>query len=72
MDKTLVRLIQSFYWPGIRAQVTHHYDACPKCQLVQPKGPKGGLLWPMPIVSVPFELIGIDLVGPLTTSTGGH
>lgn len=30
------------------------------------------LLQSMPIVTVPFERIGVDLVGPLTPSSGRH
>lgn len=50
VDKTLAQLTQKFYWPGIWAQVTQHCEACPECQLVQPKWPKGGMLQAMPIV----------------------
>lgn len=55
VDKMLARLTQWFYWPGIHAEVTRHCAECPECQLVQTKGPKGGLLHHIPIVSVPFE-----------------
>lgn len=69
---TLAHLTQRFYWPGIRAQVEQYCKDCPECQLTRPKGPNGGPLQPMPIVFVPFEYIGVDFVGPLTPSTGGH
>lgn len=72
MEKTLARLAQRFYWLGIKAQVQKHFASCPECQLTQLKGAKGGDLCPMPIVTVPFKRIGVDIVGSLTPSSGRH
>lgn len=69
LDRTVARLLQRFYWPGIRAQVAKYCAACAECQMTQPKGPSGGLLQPLALVSVPFERIAVDLVGPLIPST---
>lgn len=61
-ERTLEHLTKHFYWPNIRAQVSKHCVTCADCQLMQPKGASGGLLQLMPIVSMPSEHIGIDLV----------
>lgn len=71
-QRMLDRLTQNFYWPGIRDQVAKNCATCAECQLMQLKGALGGLLQPMPIVSVPFERTGVDLVGPLMPSSGRH
>lgn len=65
IEKTLERNCQCFYWPGINAQVKRYCASCAECQLHQGRGAKGGTLHPMPIVTVPFERILIDIVGPL-------
>lgn len=52
-DKTVGRLVARFYWPGIRGDVLRWCTACRECQLVN-------LLF-----NVPFERIGMELVGPL-------
>lgn len=70
--KNTVRITPRFYWPGIWAQVQKHCYACHECQFHQGLGRKGDPLQPMSIVSVPFERIGIDIVGPLLQSSGWH
>ncbi len=64
---TLNRLMARFFWPGI-----HENAACRECQLVNsPASPKAPLR-PLPLMQVPFEIIGMDLIGPLERSARGH
>ena len=46
--------------------------SCPECQQVAPKPHFCGPLIPLPIISVPFSRIAMDLVGPLPKSSRGH
>ncbi|XP_051571299.1 uncharacterized protein LOC127450889 [Myxocyprinus asiaticus] len=70
--KTLILLIARFYWPGIGGDVRRWCAACRECQLVNaPATPKAPLR-PLPLIEVPFERIGMDLVGPLERSARGH
>uniref|UniRef100_A0A8C5CZT0 ribonuclease H n=1 Tax=Gadus morhua TaxID=8049 RepID=A0A8C5CZT0_GADMO len=46
--------------------------SCPECQQVAPKPHFCGPLIPLPIISVPFSGISMDLVGPLPKSSRGH
>lgn len=39
---------------------------------MQPKGPMGAPLHPLSLTSTPFEWVGIDIVGPLPSASGGH
>ena len=71
-DKTLQRIMARFYWPGIWADVRRWCAACPECQLVNhPATPKAPLR-PLPLVEVPFERLGMDLIGPLDRSARGY
>ena len=45
---------------------------CPKCQLVQKKTQAKAHLHPLPVVSEPFEVLALNLVGPFERSRQGH
>ncbi|KAL0199468.1 hypothetical protein M9458_008008, partial [Cirrhinus mrigala] len=61
-----------FHWPGLDAEVKRYCQACATCQRTSPKLPPPSPLIPLPIIEVPFERIGMDLVGPLPKSARGH
>lgn len=60
-EKTLACIQHPFYWPGIKAQVQRDCASCPECPM--PGDPE--MVCPMPIVMIPFERIGVDIVGLL-------
>lgn len=71
-EKTLKRIMAQFYWPGIWADVRRRCSLCPECQLVShPAIPKVPLR-PLPLMEVPFDHIGMDLIGPFNRSTRGY
>uniref|UniRef100_A0A8P4KG28 Gypsy retrotransposon integrase-like protein 1 n=1 Tax=Dicentrarchus labrax TaxID=13489 RepID=A0A8P4KG28_DICLA len=71
-EKTLNRIMARFYWPGIRADVSRWCASCSECQLVnQPAIPRAPLR-PLPLVEVPFERIGMDLIRPFHRSARGY
>ncbi|MBN3289911.1 POL2 protein, partial [Polypterus senegalus] len=71
-EKTLERIKLRFYWPGINEEVRRFCQSCPECQTRQiPRRDRAPLV-PIPLVDIPFERIGVDLVGPLEPSTRGH
>ncbi|KAJ8351611.1 hypothetical protein SKAU_G00230870 [Synaphobranchus kaupii] len=61
-----------FYWPGVKKAVEDYCRSCPDCQQVAPRPHLRSPLIPLPIISVPFSRIGMDLVGPLPRSSRGH
>jgi len=65
--KTLNRVLQEFYWPGINNFVLRYVSSCDLCQRNVSKGTVGkaplGLL---PAISTPFSVVCIDLTGPLS------
>ncbi|KAF1388735.1 hypothetical protein PFLUV_G00065720 [Perca fluviatilis] len=72
VEKTLDRIKARFYWPGVKRAVEDYCRSCPECQMVAPKPHFRSPLVPMPIISVPFSRIAMDLVGPLPKSNRGH
>uniref|UniRef100_A0A9J8D6N2 Gypsy retrotransposon integrase-like protein 1 n=1 Tax=Cyprinus carpio carpio TaxID=630221 RepID=A0A9J8D6N2_CYPCA len=69
---TLNRLMTRFFWPGIHENVRRWCASCRECQLVNPPAAPKAPLRPLPLVQVPFERIGMDLIGPLERSARGH
>ncbi len=69
---TLNRLMARFFWPGIHENVRRWCAACRECQLVNPSASPKAPLRPLPLMHVPFERIGMDLIGPLERSARGH
>ncbi len=69
---TLNRLMARFFWPGIHENVRRWGAACRECQLVNPPASPKAPLRPLPRMQVPFERIGMDLIGPLEWSARGH
>ena len=72
VEKTLERIQARFYWPGMKRAVDDFCKSCPECQMVAPRPHVRNPLIPLPIISVPFSRIGMDLVGPLPRSARGH
>ena len=72
MDKTRERILDRFYWPGIKKDVTEYCQACPECQRTAPRPSVRSPLIPMPIIEVPFDRLFLDIVGPLPKTSRGH
>ncbi len=70
--KTCERLMTRFFWPGIHKNVRRWGAACRECQLVNPPATAKAPLRPLPMMEVPFERIGMDLIGPLERSAQGY
>ncbi|XP_076448667.1 uncharacterized protein LOC143285290 [Babylonia areolata] len=64
--KTLERIWQQFFWPGLCTEVRRFCMSCDLCQKATPKGrTKKVPLVRMPLIDTPFRRVGIDLVGPI-------
>lgn len=71
--KTYHRLATKYYWPKMRADVTRYVRKCTTCLRSKPEqraspGDMGGHFQ----VSKPWEVLSIDLVGPLPQSKKGY
>lgn len=60
-------VLQEFYWPGVQSDATRFARSCNTCQRTVPKHLVGRVpLRSMPIVETPFQVVAIDVVGPLS------
>ena len=68
--KTLDRVLSNFAWPGVASEVTRHCRSCDICQRTLHKGRVAKApLQKMPIIGIPFQRVGIDLIGPITPAS---
>lgn len=72
VENTVQRIRDRFHWPGLDSEVKQFCCSCPTCQQTSPHHPPPSLLIPLPVIDVPFERIGMDLVGPLPKLARGH
>ncbi|XP_069027698.1 uncharacterized protein [Embiotoca jacksoni] len=71
-DKTLDRIMARFYWPGSRGDARRWCASCPECQLVNQPAILRAPLHPLPLMEVPFDRIGMDLIGPFHRRARGY
>lgn len=70
ITKTYDKVLEHFFWPGLKLDVAQHCLTCHLCQVagkpnqVIPPAP----LCPIPIMGEPFEKVIADCVGPLPKS----
>ena len=72
--KTLSKVLRSFFWPGVRTQIS---DFCRACRVCQKAGKPNQKIKPVHLVKVPhmaepFAAIQIDVVGPLYRTRRGN
>ncbi|XP_072037234.1 uncharacterized protein [Amphiura filiformis] len=74
VNKTTLKVLKHFFWPGAQADIGRLCRSCDICQRTFPKGRVTKVpLGSMPIIDVPFSRIAMDLVGPIFPSTErGH
>lgn len=65
VERTLSRVRSRFYWPGMRAFVTEYIRECVPCQRYKADNRKPAGLLQTPAVSRRFEVVSVDLFGPL-------
>lgn len=72
VTKTIKRVLQRYFWPGVFKDVSDYCKTCEVCQRSQVKRPARAQMVPMPLVQKPFQRIAMDLVGPLPRSKNGN
>lgn len=72
VKRTLETIRSKFFWPTLDHDIRAYIKSCDKCQRKKADcRRKEGLMIPMPIPTQPFEIVGADLMGPLTQTTKG-
>ena len=74
INKTYHKIINHFYWPGLKSDVSKYCKTCHTCQMVGKPNqtiPKAQLQ-PISAFDEPFSRILIDCVGPLPRTKSGN
>jgi transposase InsO family protein len=70
--RTYDRIKRSFYWNTLHSDVRKYVESCVTCAQHKPRSTRAaGTLSPIQ-VSAPFELVGMDIMGPLPESVNGN
>ena len=70
--RRVTRLVKKrFTWPGVGKDIIDFCRACPVCQKCDKRKGRQALMIERPVMSEPFEVLGIDLVGPFKAGKGG-
>ncbi|CAC5399391.1 unnamed protein product [Mytilus coruscus] len=72
IHKTLAKIRQSYYWPGLQNDVRTYINECDKC--AKRKSPQKFKRAPMVLVEAngPMERIATDILGELPEAEGGN
>jgi hypothetical protein len=70
--KTYAKVANKFYWPKLRDDVEAYCRSCSICMSSKPARPAEANASPITNTATPFELVGIDFIGPLTTTDNGN
>lgn len=70
-DRTLSTIARRYYWPTMRRDVANHVRKCIECNRYKPNNTKPAGLIQTPPLSQRFEVIAIDLFGPLPQTDAG-
>lgn len=64
--KTCDRLLQRYYWPGLRKEVRKYVKGCEQCQVYKESHQlPGGHMELRETILKPFQVLNIDIAGPL-------
>ena len=72
IDKTLELMTWNYYrWPGMKKDIQKYIGSCNTCQTTKPdRQAKAAPLHPNEIPKGPWQIISIDMMGPLPESKG--
>lgn len=72
VERTLHRISQRFYFPGMRRYVEDYLKTCVECQKYKPSNQKPPGLIQTPVPAQRFEVLAVDLFGPLPKGARGE
>lgn len=71
-ERTYQRIARRYYWTGMRRYITEYVKRCPECQRYKASNQKPAGLVQTPIYNQRFEVLAIDLFGPLPEVDAGE
>ena len=72
LEKTLEKITTRFWWPGYTLQATEWVKSCHACQAKNRAQARASAPMQSIPIGQPFEMWGMDFVGPLSLSSGGN
>jgi hypothetical protein len=72
IEKTLEKVKESFYWPGMKDYIHDYCRQCYRCFSRMPKRQKNKAPLGSYLVGEPMEIIAIDILGPLPLTKSGN
>ena len=72
VERTINRIYPLYYWQNMRSDITKDVKQCIECNRYKPSNMKPAGLMQTVASNQRFEVIAIDLVGPLPRSSDGH
>ncbi|GJP51198.1 hypothetical protein CLOM_g10360 [Closterium sp. NIES-68] len=72
-NKTLTGIAKHYYWPHMTDDVQKFVTSCTICQRMKSSKQKtAGLLQPLPVPEQPWQMVSLDFITGLPTTTSGH
>lgn len=71
VEKVLAKLRHRYYWQTMRRDVTKHVRECVACQRYKSSNQKPAGLLQTPVPAQRFEVLAMDLFGPLPATDAG-
>lgn len=72
-EKTYDLVTRQFWWPTVRKDVTRYVRECHSCQAVKVVQQRpGGLLQPLPVPELPWDVISMDFIVSLPRTPRGY
>ena len=71
-EKTLHKIKEIFYWPGMHLDVKTWCKTCPPCATRKTSGKKNCVLLETIEVGYPMKVVAVDILGPLPENTTGN
>ena len=71
LQKTLDRVRDAYVWTNMRKDIKLVLEMCGICKIVKSR-PQRVPMSEMPISTYPFQIVGIDLIGPFCVSPNGN
>ncbi|GFW65914.1 retrovirus-related Pol polyprotein from transposon 17.6 [Trichonephila clavipes] len=70
-DGTFQKIAKRYYWTGMKKYISDYIKKCPECARFKATNQKTAGLLRTPVYSQRFEVIAIDLFGPLSQTDSG-
>ncbi|CAI7764841.1 unnamed protein product [Closterium sp. NIES-53] len=72
-NKTFAGIAKYYYWPRMAADVQQFVTSCDTCQRMKSsKHKKTGLLQPLPVPEQPWQVVSLDFITGLPSTSRGH